>query len=130
MNKEKKFSTLPASEKAHIMQHWLAEHKARDIAMFQLPDGNPLADIVIIASASSARHARSLSDGLSELCKQENFELLRTEGYQESQWILVDLNDVIVHIFQEPFRELYRLEALWSGAHALPATEAEGKENI
>lgn len=129
MTKEKKYSTLPASEKAPTIQHWLAEHKARDLAVFKLPEGNPLADIVIIASASSARHARSLADGLSEMCKQEKYEILRTEGYQEGQWVLVDLNDIIVHIFQEPVRELYHLEALWSGAEALPATAAEGKEN-
>lgn len=130
MTKEKKYSTLPAVEKAPIMQNWLAEHKARDLAVFKLPEGNPLADVVIIASASSARHARSLADGLSEMCKQEKFEILRTEGYQEGQWVLVDLNDVIVHIFQEPVRELYHLEALWAGAEALPATAADGKETL
>ena len=129
MTKEKKYSTLPASEKAPIMMNWLAEHKARDLAAFRLPEGNPLADIVIITSASSARHARSLADGLSEMCKQEKFEILRTEGYQEGQWVLVDLNDVIVHIFQEPVREQYHLEALWADAEELPATAAEGKEN-
>ena len=79
--------------------------------------------------AGLAYSRRSLADGLSELCKQEKFEILRTEGYQEGQWVLVDLNDIIVHIFQEPVRELYRLEALWSGAEELPATAAEGKEN-
>ena len=130
MTKEKKYSTLPASEKAPVMQHWLAEHKARDLAVFQLPEGNPLADIVIIASASSARHARSLADGLSEMCKQEKFEILRTEGYQEGQGVLVAPNEAIVHFFRGPRRELYHLEALWAGAEALPATAAEGKENL
>jgi len=129
MIKEKKYSTLPASEKASALQNWLVEHKARDLSMFRLPEDNPLADIVLIASASSARHARSLADGLSEMCKQEKFEILRTEGYQEGQWVLVDLNDIIVHIFQEPIRELYHLEALWSGADALPAQAATEEEN-
>ena len=130
MNKEKKYSTLPALQKALTIESWLREHKGRDLASFRLPEDNPLAEVVIIVSASSARHARSLADGLSEMCKQEKFEILRTEGYQEGQWVLVDLNDVIVHIFQEPVRELYRLESLWSGAEALPATAAEGKENL
>ena len=123
MAKEKKYSTIPASEKAPVMQGWLTEHKARDLASFQLPEGNPLADIVLICTASSARHARSLADGLTEMCKQEKFEILRTEGYQEGQWVLVDLNDIIVHIFQEPTRELFKLESLWSGAEAQPASE-------
>lgn len=125
MTKEKKYSTIPAAEKAPVMQDWLAEHKARDLASFTLPEGNPLADIVIICSASSARHARSLADGLTEMCKQQKFEILRTEGYQEGQWVLVDLNDIIVHIFQEPVRELYRLEALWSGIEPVSVSEDE-----
>ena len=127
MPKEKKYSTLPSAEKAPVIQNWLFEHKARDLSVFQLPEGNPLADVVIIASASSARHARSLADGLSEMCKQEKFEILRTEGYQEGQWVLVDLNDIIVHIFQEPVRELYRLESLWASA---PASSSTGKEDM
>jgi ribosome-associated protein len=121
MAKEKKYSTLSAQEKSPVLQNWLTEHKARDLAVIQLPEGNPLADIVIIVSASSARHARSLADGLSELCKQQNFEALRTEGYQEGQWVLVDLNDIIIHIFQEPVRELYHLESLWNNVEALSA---------
>ncbi len=125
MAKEKKYSTVPASEKAPIMQDWLVEHKARELASFTLPEGNPLADIVIVCTASSARHARSLADGLTEMCKQQKYEILRTEGYQEGQWVLVDLNDVIVHIFQEPVREMYRLEALWAGAEPASAPEAE-----
>ncbi|MBR6673964.1 MAG: ribosome silencing factor [Mailhella sp.] len=125
MAKEKKYSTIPASEKAPVMQEWLADHKARELASFTLPEGNPLADIVLICTASSARHARSLADGLTEMCKQQKYEILRTEGYQEGQWVLVDLNDVIVHIFQEPVREMYRLEALWAGAEPASAPEAE-----
>ena len=125
MAKEKKYSTIPASEKAPVMQEWLAEHKARELASFTLPEGNPLTDIVLICTASSARHARSLADGLTEMCKQQKYEILRTEGYQEGQWVLVDLNDVIVHIFQEPVREMYRLEALWAGAEPASAPEAE-----
>ncbi|WP_458400176.1 ribosome silencing factor [Mailhella sp.] len=125
MTKEKKYSTVPAAEKAPVMQDWLAEHKARDLASFTLPEGNPLADIVLICTASSARHARSLADGLTEMCKQQKYEILRTEGYQEGQWVLVDLNDVIVHIFQESVREMYRLESLWAGVEPASSHEAE-----
>ena len=129
MNTEKKYSTLPALQKAGLMEHWLQEHKGRDLASFRLPAENPLAEAVIIVTASSARHARSLADGLTEMCKQETFEILRTEGYQEGEWILVDLNDIIVHIFQQSARERYHLEGLWRDAAPLPATAADGKEN-
>ncbi len=122
MTQEKKFSTLPARDKAGVILAWLAEHKARDVSAFDLAGGNPLTDVVIVASASSTRHARSLADGLLELCGKEQYEFLRMEGYQGGMWVLADLNDIIVHIFQEPVRELYNLESLWRGA--LPLDEA------
>ena len=118
MTQEKTFSTLPAKDKADVILAWLAEHKALDLAALELPD-NPLAEVVIVVSASSARHARGLADGLLELCGRERYEFLRMEGYQNAMWILADLNDIIVHIFQESVRELYNLESLWRGAEAL-----------
>lgn len=121
MTQEKKFSTLPARDKAGVILAWLAEHKARDVSAFDLAGENPLTDVIIVASASSARHARSLADGLLELCTREHYEFLRMEGYQGGMWVLADLNDIIVHIFQEPVRELYNLESLWRGAPLLDA---------
>ena len=73
-----------------------------------------------VVSATSVRHARSLADGLLELCRERNFEFLRMEGYQTGLWILVDLNDVIVHIMQEAERDIYHLESLWRDAERLP----------
>lgn len=119
MTQKKDFSTLPARDKAGVILAWLAEHKARHVSAFDLAGENPLTEVVIVVSASSARHARSLADGLLELCKRERYEFLRMEGYQGGMWVLADLNDIIVHILQEPARELYNLESLWRGASPL-----------
>jgi ribosome-associated protein len=110
MPKEKKFSQQPAEAKATTLFHTLKEHKARDISAFSLPKGDPLAEVVIICSASSSRHCRSLADAAVAACKENNFEYLHTEGYQEGEWILVDLNDIILHIFLEASRERYKIE--------------------
>ena len=120
MPKEKKFSTAPASDKAVALMHVLNEHKARDVAALSLPREYSLAEIIILCTASSARHARSLADAVNAGCKSENFEILHTEGYQEADWVLVDLNDVIVHIFQESARARYHLESLWPDAAPFP----------
>lgn len=122
MTREKTFSTLPARTRAGVILAWLAEHKAFDLTAFAL-EGNPLVDVVIVASASSARHARSLADGLLDLCGREHYEFFRMEGYQNALWVLADLNDIVVHIFQESTRELYNLESLWRGAEALDLPE-------
>lgn len=116
MTKEKKFSQVPTHEKALQLMDWLHEHKAKNITALDLMGSTPLTDVVIIITASSARHARSLADSVLELCSKENFEFLHMEGYDSAQWVLTDLNDIIVHIFQESVREVYDLESLWHQA--------------
>jgi len=113
MSPEKRFSLLSARSKADIILNWMDAHKARHLVAFDLAGTSPVTEINVVASASSARHARSLSDGLLELCAQEGFEFLRVEGYEGGVWVLADLNDVVVHILQESARELYQLESLW-----------------
>ena len=110
-----RFSRLPAAEKAAAIVAWLEEHKARDPVVLDLAGKSPLADVLVIAGAASVRQGQSLADGILELCRRENFEFLHLEGQVSGQWILVDLNDVIVHIFQDQARELYNLESLWRG---------------
>ncbi len=114
---ENKFSTISSPEKAQLVYNWLEEHKARDITVLDVK--NPVTDIVVIASASSARHAKSLADNLILHGKKEKLEILSTEGYQSGTWVLVDFNDVVVHIFQTETRELYQLESLWHEAESL-----------
>ena len=116
MKKAKQFSVLPATDKAGLLLNWLKEHKVRDLIGLDLCGASPICEMLIIATASSVRHGRSLADGLLEFCRENNFEFLRTEGYQSGLWILVDLNDIIVHIFQQETREMYKLETLWREA--------------
>lgn len=92
----------------------LQDHKAQDVVSLDISTqaGN-FADYLLVATASSQRHARSLADALADVCHKNGYEYLRVEGYQEGQWILVDLNDIVVNIFQADTRQLYRLEDLW-----------------
>ena len=69
-----------------------------------------------MATAGSMRQAQALADGVAGLCRERGFECLRIEGYAAAQWILVDCNDIIIHILLAPARELYRLEDLWGRA--------------
>lgn len=123
----KQFSDLPASRKAADVAQWLEEHKALRVVCLDLEEQGGFADALIIASAGSVRHAQSLADGVSLMCREKNYEFLRTEGYATGQWILVDMNDIIVNIFQEPVRDLYALEALWG--HGSGAAKTAGQED-
>lgn len=123
----KQFSDVPASRKAADVAQWLEEHKALRVVCLDLEEQGGFADALIIASAGSVRHAQSLADGVSLMCREKNYEFLRTEGYATGQWILVDMNDIIVNIFQEPVRDLYALEALWG--HGSGAAKTAGQED-
>lgn len=134
----RRYSTQPASEKAAVLADWLEESKARELTVLDVSGKNPCMDVLIVATATSVRHARSLADGLLDQCKQRNFEYLRMEGYQAGQWILVDLNDIVAHIFQAETRDMYRLESLWpdalrlrgsAAARALPENEGSGADS-
>lgn len=94
----------------------LQEQKASNIVGLDIAGKSACMDAIVVATANSARHARSLADALSELAAKENFEWLRMEGYQNGEWVLADLNDVVVHIFQKEMRDLFHLEALWKDA--------------
>ncbi len=111
-----RYSTLPAPEKALRVADWLEEGKGRQVTVMDVTGLTPCMDALVVVTASSARHARSLADGVLERSRENNYEYLRMEGYQTGQWILVDCNDVVIHIFQAESRELYRLEALWPDA--------------
>ncbi|MCL1889424.1 MAG: ribosome silencing factor [Desulfovibrionaceae bacterium] len=93
---------------------WLDEKKAQRLTLIDLDGKHVLADGVVIASASSVRHARGLADFLLEKGKENNYEFLHLEGYQNGLWILLDFNEMLVNIMQPEQRELYRLEELFS----------------
>ena len=77
----KQFSDVPASRKAADLVQWLEEHKALRVVSIDFEGQGGFADALIIASAGSVRHAQSLADGVSLMCREKNYEFLRTEGY-------------------------------------------------
>jgi len=91
----------------------LEDIKARDIAAFDVTHLTALFDRVIIATADSARQGRALAGHVNEKLKSLGERIYATEGGPDSDWILVDLGDIVVHIMQPAAREYYNLEELW-----------------
>ena len=110
----KKYSEASTADKAADIVAWLNEHKAADVTLINLSGRCAFAEALLVATASSVRHAQSLADGVNALCGERNYEFLRMEGYQAGQWILVDMNDIVLNIFQPTVRDMYKLEALWN----------------
>ena len=91
----------------------LDDLKAQNILALDIRDISSFADWFIIATASSSRNAKAISNRLIESIKLQNQYLVRVEGQDDSEWILVDCGDVVVNIMQQETREFYDLESLW-----------------
>ena len=91
----------------------LDDLKAQNILVLDIRDISGFADWFIIATASSSRNAKAISNKLIESLKLQEQHLVGIEGQDDSEWILVDCGDVIVNIMQQDTREFYDLESLW-----------------
>jgi len=114
---------LSARDKAVLVAGWLLEKKAREVLALDVADINPICEAMVVASAANVRQAKALADHVLERCAEEGISYLGMEGYRLGQWVLLDLNDVTVHIFQEEVRPFYNLEGLWSEGKPIPLPE-------
>ncbi len=122
---KKKKAALTTVQKAILVAGWLREKKGRDVVALDVTGISPICEAMVVVSAASARQAKALADHVLAMCAEKGVAYLGMEGYRHGQWILVDLNDVLVHVFLEEMRGFYNVEGLWSEARpiTLPATD-------
>ena len=104
------------------------QKKAQNPVALDVRELTSFADAFLIATGTSDRHVRSVADAILEASEEMGRAPLGVEGYEDGRWVLIDLNDVVVHVFQEEVRDYYDLERLWGdaptielGAPELPA---------
>jgi ribosome-associated protein len=91
----------------------LEDDKAEGIVTIPLAGKSEMADHMVIASGRSSRQVAAISEHLADRLKQEFGLLVRTEGKDVGDWVLIDAGDVIVHVFRPEVREFYQLEKMW-----------------
>ena len=91
----------------------LEDVKAQDIVVFNTEALSPLFERVIIASGSSNRQTKALASSVRETVKSRGLEVLRMEGEDNGEWIIVNCGAAVVHIMQPSIRDYYRLEEIW-----------------
>jgi ribosome-associated protein len=106
-------SATTAVLRQHVISA-LDELKAKDVREIDVRGKTSIADLLVIASGTSARHVKSIADEVVKFAKQAGVMPLGVEGEQEAEWVLVDLGDVIVHVMLPRIREFYGLERLWT----------------
>jgi len=99
-----------------LVIHALEDFKAIDIQQIDVSGQTPLADMFVVASGSSVRHIKSMADNLVQKAKEAGNPPLGVEGERQSEWVLVDLNDIIVHLMLPQTRAFYNLEKLWEAS--------------
>lgn len=105
---------MQAEELLKIVQDVLDERKGQNISILDVRGKTSFTDYMVVVTGTSDRHLRSLCDYIVEKVKEQGFRPLGIEGDLGSDWILLDLGDVIVHAMTHQAREYYQLEKLWS----------------
>jgi len=107
---------LDSRKRALLCTNASLEKKAKDLVILKVKEISAFADYFIICSGSSDRQVRAIADAIQENLKLAGILPLGIEGEAAGQWILMDYDDVIIHIFLETVRTFYDLERLWSEA--------------
>ncbi|MCQ8104576.1 ribosome silencing factor [Methylomonas sp. SURF-2] len=107
---------MQAEQLLKLVETELDERKAHQIAILDVRGKTSITDFMVVATATSTRHAKSLCDYVIEKVKENDLQPLGVEGESGSDWVLVDLGDVVLHVMTGQAREFYQLEKLWSVA--------------
>jgi ribosome-associated protein len=104
---------MEALDKALLCLKIINERKAVNPVLFEVGALTSITDYFLIASGNSIRQVQAIARHLSRRMREERFKAYGLEGEQEGHWVLMDYNDVVIHIFYQPVREFYDLEGLW-----------------
>ncbi|MDR3419479.1 MAG: ribosome silencing factor [Nevskia sp.] len=95
----------------------LADLKAVDVKTLDVRELTPITDTMVICTGTSNRHVKSLAEHVVEKARERGIKPIGVEGLGEGEWVLVDLNGVLVHVMQAQARLFYQLEKLWDMSH-------------
>lgn len=101
----------------------IEDKKGNDIKIIDIHEVSVIADYFIIASGSNPNQVKTLADNVEEILGRAGYDLRQTEGYGTASWILMDYNDIIVHIFSEEDRSFYDLERIWRDGKEVDVSE-------
>ncbi len=103
------------------------DKKGIDIKLLDVREVSSLTDYLLIVSGRSDRQVQAIAENIkTEFKSQHSIQPLAVEGMDKGRWALLDYGEIMVHVFQQPVREFYDLEGLWSEA---PEVELEQTEN-
>ncbi|PVZ15644.1 MULTISPECIES: ribosome silencing factor [unclassified Pseudomonas] len=109
-------NTLNSEALVELATAALEDIKAQDILCMDVKEKTSITDFMLIATGTSSRHVNSMIEHVREKVKAQGVQPLSEEGKGDSDWVLLDLGDVVVHVMTSAARQFYDLERLWKGA--------------
>jgi len=109
---------MKINELKDLVQNSLEDMKAVDIVCIDVKGKSSMTDFLYVATGNSTRHVKSIAEMVGINIKEAGADIIGTEGKGTSEWVLVDLNDIIVHVMLASTREFYALEKLWEPKEA------------
>ncbi|MBW1979588.1 MAG: ribosome silencing factor [Deltaproteobacteria bacterium] len=116
-------------EKALLCAQVAIDHKATEPIILHVAEIVSITDYFVICSGRSTRHVQAIAEHMQQELRAQRLKPMGIEGMREGHWVLLDLGDVVVHIFYEPIRSLYDLEGLWREAPRVEVKTTGGKKN-
>lgn len=102
-------------EKVKLIIEWLVEKKAENISTYDFTGKGSYTDFIIICEGQADLHVRAIVNHILDQVKEHHFSLLSKEGIDYSHWALVDLGDIIIHIFLPETRQYYKIDEFVTG---------------
>ncbi|MBT8345877.1 MAG: ribosome silencing factor [Desulfofustis sp.] len=116
---KKEYRTLDGGQLAAICAQIGTDGKGEDIVILDVRKISSFTDYFVILSGRSTRHVQALAESLEHELRSKRISSSRAEGLSEGKWVLLDFDDVVVHIFYHEQRDFYDLEGLWHDAPRL-----------
>jgi ribosome-associated protein len=115
--------TLDSLGKAMAAVEAALDKKAQDLVVLQVDHLSSIAEYFLIATGRSDIQVQAIARSIEDRMAQANERPLAIEGLAHAHWVVLDYDDVVVHLFYQPAREFYRLESTWTDAHEVPLPE-------
>lgn len=114
---------LKNTEVLDFVEKAISDRHGEDTEAYDMRGVSILADFYVITSAGSNRQLHAIANSIVEEAHENNYTNYRIEGTRDSNWLLIDLGDVVVNIFTKDAREFYNLEKLWANGKQLEVKE-------
>jgi ribosome-associated protein len=114
---------LGSLKKARLVAYAALNKKALNPVILNLKELSSFSEFFVIVSGNTEVQVFAICQEIERVCCEEKIQIFHTEGSQGSKWILLDLGDVLVHIFRQPERDYYNLEELWHQARTVTLPE-------